>query len=177
MPISKTATAPAPDLSSWEERRKYQRKPTFLRAVIADARGENVRDCSVLDISDGGAQVDAPATYPVGTEVCLLDVGNQFAYFAKVAWSKEDRCGLSFTVKHGIGMGLPSHLSFLWRLLLEAKLRDVERDIGKGVPAALAFMTEDLTGVQLHFMAQRASGDPRFQDALRRASALLRDEM
>ena len=173
--MSKNAPAPAPipDPKSWEDRRKFVRKPTFLRAVVADANGQNPQDCTVLDISAGGAQVSAAASYATGAQVCLLDVGNQVAYIAKVAWSKDGRSGLSFGDKHAIGMGLaPSH-SFLWRLLLEAKLRDIERDIGKGAPVSLAFMIADLSEVQLHFMAQRATGDARFEQALRRASELL----
>ena len=171
--MSKNATAPALEPQTWEERRKHLRKPTFLRAVIADARGENPHDCTVLDVSEGGAQVSAPKCPPIGTDVCLLDVGNQTAYRGKVVWSYADRCGLCFVDKHAIGMGMPPHLSFLWRLLLEARLRDVERDIGNGVPAALAFISADLSEVHLHFMAQRAKGDVRFEEALRRASALL----
>ena len=170
--MSKNAPQPAPDLQP-HERRRLERKPALLRAVIVEASGQNVRDCFIVDINAGGAQVSATISFPNGTEVYLLDVGNQIAYSAKVVWSKSDRSGLSFADCHRMATGLPLHQSFLWKLLLEAKLRDIERNIGNGISAGSAFMNAGLSGVELDLMARRAAGDAGFEEALQRARMLL----
>jgi hypothetical protein len=126
----------------------------------------------IRDINAGGAQVSASISFPQGTEVYLLDVGNQIAHHAKLVWSKADRSGLSFVESHRMGMGLPLHLSFLWKVLLEAKLQDIERSIGSGISAGSAFMHAGLSGVDLDLMAQRAAGDAGFEEALHRARRL-----
>lgn len=169
--MSKTASAPAPDQQP-HERRRLERKPALLRAVIVEANGQNARNCLIRDINAGGAQVSASISFPNGTEVYLLDVGNQIAHHAKLVWSKADRSGLSFGESHRMGMGLPLHLSFLWKLLLEAKLQDIERNIGSGISAGSAFMNAGLSGVDLDLMAQRAAGDAGFEEALQRARRL-----
>src|SRR5215471_4651733 len=168
--MSNNAPAPAvptPELQP-HERRRLERKPALLRAVIVEANGQNARNCMIVDINAGGAQVSASTSFPVGTDVYLLDVGSQIAHFAKLVWSKADRSGLCFVESHRMGMGLPLHLSFLWKLLLEAKLRDIERNIGNGVSAGSAFMSAGLSGVDLDLMAQRAAGNPGFEEALHR---------
>jgi hypothetical protein len=167
----KTVSAPA-SYEQPHERRRLERKPTLLRAVIVEANAQNARNCLILDINAGGAQVSTSIRYPNGTEVYLLDVGNQIAHHAKLVWSKADRSGLSFVESHRIGTGPPLHLSFLWRLLLEAKLQDIERNIGSGISAGSAFMSAGLSGADLDLMAQRAAGDAGFEEALHRARRL-----
>ena len=164
--------APAPDEEP-HERRRLARKPAFLRAVIVEAKTQNARNCLILDINAGGAQVSALMRYPEGTELYLIDIAHQIAYAAKLLWTKADRSDLSFTESHRIGMGLPLHWSFLWKILLEAKLRDIERNIGNGISAASAFMNAGLSAIDLDMMAQRAAGDAAFEQALHRARQLL----
>lgn len=170
--MSKNASAAEADLKP-HERRRLPRKPTLMSAVLVEANGQNACGCLILDTNAGGAQVSATISHPIGTEVCLLDVGNQIAHFATVVWSKADRNGLSFVESRRIGMELPDNLSFLWRLLLEAKLRDIERNIGNGVSVGLAFMNAGLSTLDLDLMAQRATGDAGFEEALGRGRKLL----
>jgi hypothetical protein len=156
-------------------RRRWPRKPTLLSAVVADANGENARDCTIFDVSAGGAQIGTSRALPVGLQVYLLDTGNRVAYLAEVVWSKATRSGLLFLGKQTIGIGLSPNLTFLWRLLLEAKLREVDRNVARGVPKVLAFSDTGLTEVHLHQMAQRTNGDRKFEGALLRARSLLND--
>ena len=167
--------APAPDEEP-HERRRLDRKPTFLRAVIVEAKTQNARNCLILDINAEGAQVSALMRYPKDTQLYLLDVPHQIAYAAQLLWSKADRSGLSFTESHRIGNGLPLHWSFLWKVLLEAKLRDIERNIGNGISAASAFMSAGLSAMDLDMMAQRAAGDAAFEQSLHRARQLLQSD-
>ncbi len=144
----------------------------MLRAVIVDANGENASDCVVHDVNAGGAQIGVSRTLEIGTDIYLLDKGNQLAYLAKVMWSKPDRCGLSFLHTHSVGPGLPPHLIFLWKLWLLAKLKEIDRNISNGAPARLAFLSAGLSEVDLHFMSQRAKDDAQFERVLTLAKRL-----
>src|SRR5258708_784878 len=160
-----------PDAS---ERRRWPRKTTPSRAVIANADGKNAHDCVIIDISAGGAQISTSEKVPVDLQVYLLDTGNQVAYLAKILWSNATRSGLWFLGKQPIGRGMAPCLSFLWRLLLEAKLREVDRNLAEGVPKTLALAGAGLTPVHVHEMAQHTNGDRKFESALLRAMSLFR---
>lgn len=47
------------------------------------------------NISESGALVESPTTYPAGAEV-LLDLGEAGQHFAKVSWAHGDQVGLKF---------------------------------------------------------------------------------
>jgi hypothetical protein len=143
-----------------------------LRAVIANAEGKNARDCTIVDISAGGAQISTSQDLPVGFQVYLLDTKNHVAYLAKVLWSNRARSGLWFQGKQPIGSGMPPCLVFLWRLLLEAKLREVDRYLAEGMPKALVLAEVGLKAISVHEMTQHASGDRKFESALLRALSL-----
>jgi hypothetical protein len=170
--MPKNATEARPVSDSWKDRRRLPRKTTLLRAIIAGPRGEDASDCMILDLSAGGAQISVSKTPAIGTEICLLDTGNQLAYAAKVMWSKSDRCGLLFLETHTMGVGLPPHLTFLWKLCLETKLKEIDRDLARGVSARLAFLNAGLSEVDLYYMSQCANGDAQFERALSRAKSL-----
>lgn len=160
-----------PDAS---ERRRWPRKTAPLPAVIAHADGKNARDCTIVDISAGGAQISTSEKLPVGSQVYLLDTSNQVAYLTKILWSNPTRSGLWFLGKQPIGRGMAPCLSFLWRLLLEAKLRDVEKNLAEGVPKTLALTQAGLTAVKVHEMVEHTNGDRKFERALLRAMSLLK---
>jgi hypothetical protein len=164
--------AASPSEPGASERRRWPRKTTPLRAVIADADGKNPRDCTIIDISAGGAQVSTSKELPVDSRVYLLDTGNQVAYLAKILWSSPARSGLWFLGKHPISRGMAPCLSFLWRLLLEAQLREVDRNLAEGVPKTLALSGAGLMPVHVHELARHTNGDRKFQSALLRAMSL-----
>ena len=156
------------------ERRRWPRKLTPSTAVIANADGKNARDCTIIDISAGGAQIGTSQDLPVGLQVYLLDTKNQVAYLAKVLWSNRARSGLWFRGKQPIGSGLAPCQTFLWRLLLEAKLRQVDRNVADGMPNALALADAGLDVMSVHEMAQHTNGDKKFASALLRAMSLFK---
>jgi hypothetical protein len=162
-----------PSETDSSERRRLARKLVLLNGLIADAEGRSVSPCTVHDIHISGAQIGGVNELPIGTRVYFIDVGNRVAYWANVAWIKPDRVGLEFLRKHAIGFSLSPDLMFLWRLLLEAKLKEIERSVSRGTPVALAFLNADLSEVHLHQMARCAKGDVKFEHALRRATSLL----
>jgi len=134
-----------------------------MRAVVASVNGDNVFDCMIRDMNTGGAQIDYSKTLSVGEEVYLLDIGNRGAHLAKVVWTNSDRAGLSFLKSYAVGLGLPLPLKFLWRLLLEAKLKEIDRAIRQGIPVGLAFSTVGLAEEDLHRLTPYAAGDEKFE--------------
>jgi len=155
------------------ERRKLPRKEMLSAGVVSRAGGENASDCIILDMNAKGAQIGVSAPLTVGSEVCLLDASNREAYFAKVAWSKSDRAGLSFFQHHTIGLGLSPKFKFLWKLLLQAKVSEIDRAVAMGRPAGAAFSVLGLTEGDLQQMAQRAGADKDTEHALLRVKHLL----
>jgi len=155
------------------EKRKLPRKMGMLTGVLVDANGEDPSDCTIRDVSVLGVAVTHPKKLPIGVQIYLLDTGCQAAYLARVVWNAPGRSGLLFVRRYTMGLGLPFRLKFLWRLLLEAKLRQAERAIAAGVKAELAFSSVGLTREQVHRMAPHAQADLSFQRLLRRTIRLL----
>jgi len=146
----------------------------LIRAIVADLNGENVSDCTIRDVSMGGAQISVSRNLQKGEQTYLVDAGNRAAHLAKVMWTSADRAGLSFSRSHAIGLGLSPQLKFLWRLLLEAKLSDVDRIVAAGISIGLAFKSVGLTNELLHQMARHAGGDDKFAQLLFHSRRLLK---
>lgn len=156
------------------ERRQWPRKTVLMSAIVADLNGENASDCIIRDVSAGGAQISLSRKLQTGEQIYLVDASNRAAHLAKVAWTNSDRAGLSFARSYVINLGLPSRLKFFWRLLLEAKLKEVDRIVAAGVSTGLAFKSVGLANEHLHQMARHASGDEKFERLLFQAKHLMK---
>jgi hypothetical protein len=165
----------SPDSATIEQRR-LPRKNVLLSGVLISASGETASECSIRDMHVSGAAINVSKPLQVGSRVFLLDTANAAAHDARVAWTRADRSGLSFTRNYVMGLGLPPALRFLWRYLVEARLRQAERAIASGVSADLALGTAGLTREFMHQMARYASSDKRLKQLLRGATELLDDE-
>ena len=172
--MHKTAPDAAPGPAPSEQRR-LPRKNTLLTGVIADLESEQSWECTIHDISTRGAAVAVGGRMPVSAELYLLDTENRTAHHARVTWSNYERSGLLFIRSHAMGFGLPPKMRFLWRLLLEAKLRQADRAVAMGISAELALGSVGLAREHLHQMARYASADKRFQQLLQRAEHLLHE--
>jgi hypothetical protein len=172
-PMSTNARSVAPDPTSSEQRR-LPRKTALLNGVLSDLTGETASDCTIQDINARGAAIGIRGKLPIGAQVYLLD-GNGAAHLSRVVWSNADRSGLLFVQSYAMGFGLPPRMRFLWRLLLEGKLRQVDRAVAMGIDAELALSTVGLTREYVHQLAQFAGADKRFQRLLLRAGRLLEE--
>ena len=172
--MRKTALIETPDGASFEQRR-LPRKNVLLSGVLINASGEIGTECIIRDMHVSGAAVNLSRPLQVGGRVFLLDVANAAAHDARVAWSRTDRSGLSFTRNYVMGLGLPPALRFLWRFLFEARLRQAERAIASGVEADLALGTAGITREYIHQMSRYASSDKRLRQLLQTAISLLDD--
>ena len=169
--MSKTAPTAKPAPGS--DARRLPRKNVLLSGVLVD--GEQPSDCAIEDINARGAAVSLSRKLPVGAQVYLLDTGNRAAHLARVVWNNGNRSGLLFVRSYAMGPGLPPKMRFLWKLLLEAKLRQADRAVAMGIDTELALGTVGLTREHLHQMERYAEGDARFQELLHRLESLLDD--
>lgn len=161
------------DISAGPEQRMLPRKPGLLSGVLVDMDGEDPSDCTIRNITARGVAISHPKILPIGAQMYLLDPGNRIAHLTRVVWNRVDHSGLLFVRSYTMGLGLPPKLKFLWRLLLEAKLRQAERAVAIGVSAELAFRSVGLTRELVHRMAPQARADISFQRLLLRALRLL----
>lgn len=155
------------------EKRKLPRKTGVLTGVLVDINGEDPSDCIIRDINIHGAAVIHPKRLPVGAQLYLLVIGSRTAHLARVVWSHANCSGLFFVCSYEMGLELPARLRFLWRLLLEAKLRQAESAIAQGIRPDLAFSSVGVTREQVHQMAPHAHADMSFQRLLLRTLRLL----
>jgi hypothetical protein len=145
------------------EKRALPRKSALMDAVVADLKGENAVDCVIRDINARSAQISFANGLPVGTQLYLVDTNNKIAYLARVVWSRYDRAGLYFVQHHVLNLGLAPKVKFLWRLYLDAKLREVYRLVTSGIPLELALSTAGMTRDQLNQAGQYGRAEKRFE--------------
>jgi hypothetical protein len=170
--MRKTALIDTQDAASFEQRR-LPRKNVLLSGMLISASGETATECIIRDMHVSGAAISVSKPLQIGGRVFLLDTANAAAHDGRVAWSRADRSGLSFTRNYVMGLGLPPALRFLWRFLFEARLRQAERAMATGVDADLAFGTAGITREYIHQMSRYASSDKRLLQLLQRAISLL----
>jgi hypothetical protein len=166
--MRRTATKAARQGSS-SEKRKLPRKKALLSAVIAELDGGSPMDCCIRDTTASSAQVSCSQTLPIGAQVYLLDTNNKAAHLARVVWCRSGRAGLDFIDSHAIGLALPAKLKFLWRLFLEAKLKEVYRLVAAGKALDLALSTAGLSEEHLQYMGRYVVAEKRFEILLRLA--------
>jgi len=172
--MRKTALTDSPDATSLEQR-KLPRKNVLLSGVLVSATGETAWECIIRDMHASGAAVSALRPLQVGSRVLLLDIANAAAHDSRVAWSRANRSGLSFTRSYAMGLGLPPAFKFLWRMLFEAKLQQAERAVATGVSAEVALSAVGLSRERMHQMVRQAMPDKKLPQLLARARRLLED--
>jgi hypothetical protein len=160
--MPKKASKVAPDADP-SDQRVLPRKTALLNAVVCDLNGENAADCFIRDINARSAQISFANNLPIGSEIYLLDTTSKAAYLARVVWNRAGRAGLHFKSGHALNLGLAPKLKFLWRLFLEAKMREVYRFVSSGIPLELALSAAGVTEEHFNQMARYALADKRFE--------------
>jgi hypothetical protein len=87
-----------------QEKRRWHRHPVRLSAQVST--GVSTFDCVVVDLSEGGAQVDFATPVPLPDHV-TLKTSNGEVFPAWCRWMKGTRTGLEFTERVPV-LGRPS---------------------------------------------------------------------
>lgn len=112
----------APYTTRPDDRRAHPREVVNLwaRALYGPKR-ELWADCTVVDLSKGGAKISISEIYPLPGRFRLLQVRGGLVYEARLRWRRGDLTGLAFDGQHQIeGSADPEivALEATWRALL-----------------------------------------------------------
>ena len=84
----------APD---YTDRREHPRELTSLRArVFYGKEMAHWADCSIVDLSKGGARLQISAIYPLPSRFVVLQLLGGVVYDVRVRWRRGDMTGVSF---------------------------------------------------------------------------------
>jgi len=81
-------------------------------------------DCSIRDISEGGARIVLSKRQHIPVSLYLIVVKFAVAYHADVVWLTYPERGLKFSEKYDLAAPLPGDLKFLHRLWAELGARN-----------------------------------------------------
>ncbi|MEA2825558.1 MAG: hypothetical protein QOF03_2040, partial [Alphaproteobacteria bacterium] len=89
------------------------RKRTLLGGKVIYGDGQQVRDCTIRDISETGARIAIAKGEVIPTRVFLIDRRAPIAYEATVSWIKAPEFGLTFLKTHALKGNIPAELDYL----------------------------------------------------------------
>jgi hypothetical protein len=80
-------------------------------------------DCTIRDISQGGARITLGNHQPLPLELYLIVVRNCAAHQVELVWRRYPARGLKFLKTYALDAALPDELKFLQRLWVELDIR------------------------------------------------------
>ena len=82
----------------YSNRRQAERRETCLKARITyGARDSVTLDCTIRNLSSGGAMLDLPEGALLPPTFRLLNTGDGFAYDAQIVWRRGRELGVAFS--------------------------------------------------------------------------------
>lgn len=106
-----------------DQRRPARRKQVLMPGVITIPPGTKLHNCSILNLSDSGAQVTLQSGRELPSTFYLINIRDRCAYEARVAWRKQDKAGLVFSTQFNLTQIPDPGMRFLRRLWLEAAVQ------------------------------------------------------
>lgn len=100
------------------DRRGGRRNRVLLRGKIVHGAGFSF-DCSIRDLSAGGACVTLPQSQFDPGEMQLLVIRDGVVHRARTAWARPPMIGLAFEESHDFSEPAPPHLRSLRHLWVE----------------------------------------------------------
>lgn len=85
--------------------------------------GSFTQNCTIRDLSEGGAKITLSQRQYLPQDVYLIVVKHAVAYQAKLVWLNYPSRGLQFTKSYALETALPEDLKFLHRLWAELGTR------------------------------------------------------
>lgn len=87
----------------YDDRREHPREPTALRARVFYGQGmAHWADCTIVDLSKGGARLSISAIYPLPSRFVVLQLLGGMVYDVRVRWRRGDLTGVSFDAQTNI---------------------------------------------------------------------------
>src|ERR1700722_17483977 len=122
----KASLAGPPLASPFKVRPPRQRTCLSGKLVYGDGGSESffTLDCSIHDISDGGAKITLAQKRPLPSSLYLIVTKFCVAYRAELAWMKYPSRGLKFCKTYPMEAPLPEEVKFLRRLWGDLYARD-----------------------------------------------------
>jgi PilZ domain len=99
------------------------RKRTLLNGKLVYGDGAFTVDCTIRDISEGGAKITLSRHQSLPSDLFLIIVKYGIAYQAKAMWVNFPARGLRFLKEYPLNMPLPDKLKFLRHLWLNLSAR------------------------------------------------------
>jgi hypothetical protein len=104
------------------ERRPARRKRVLLSGIVSYDDGKVSFDCTIRDLSEGGAHIVVPKNTQFPSSFYLINIPGRLAYAAKVVWAGTGEVGLALARTHALTDIAPD-LMFLKRLWLARAAR------------------------------------------------------
>ena len=92
------------------------REQTYLNGKLVHHDGAFTHDCTVRDISEGGARIVLAARELLPADLYLIVAHRSVAYRARIVWLDYPARGLQFVEKHVLEEELPAEPKFLRQL-------------------------------------------------------------
>jgi hypothetical protein len=89
------------------EHRNTNRIRSFLRGEIVHSNGSSKTECTVRDISDGGARIEAPPSVTVPEFFTLLIPQRGLSQRARIVWRQGGELGISFEIQQPASPSAP----------------------------------------------------------------------
>lgn len=120
LPMSSSSSHRLPPTA---DRRPERRRRTLLGGRVSYDDGAHVFDCTIRDLSTGGARITVPGQQPIAQNVYLINIRDRVVYEAVVVWNRGGQAGLSFQRTMPIAELADQRLDYLKRLWLERATR------------------------------------------------------
>ena len=119
-------------------RRASRRRRAFHAAVLAECQEGTAHDCLIRDIGVSGAQLRLNFGHRVAQNAHLVDLMSRNAYPVIRIWQQGTRAGVSFEGSSLVGTDFLSAPSFLDRLFVLGKLRQIAQLSAQGLDVTTA---------------------------------------
>jgi hypothetical protein len=116
-----------------QDLREAHRIREFSAAVIVDLDDMLPVNCLVRDSSADGAQVRLSSSQTVADGSYLVNLKSRTAFQLRPVWRRSSLVGFKFEDTHVLDNSLPDHLEFLKSIFVEAKLRQTNYIVARGV--------------------------------------------
>jgi hypothetical protein len=110
-------------LQAASEKRDTRRRRVMSFGLVVPDENHPGLDCTIRDVSDGGARIGFARSVPLPTHFWLIEVRARIVYDVEVAWRNDLEAGLSFRDSFPLSQIAGPGLLFLKRLWMKHATR------------------------------------------------------